>query len=211
MAQNRAPIPLPGPEAEIRPVNSVATAVDTATIIDDSPYMVLRDVGSTAGGRPAEKLREFMQKYPDMAKFSQMELTARPVETLPLRSHLALSSNEKLELCCRKQRLSARCSQLCNFDTFTDKSLVTAVLTLQCPGPELGRAFDCASSKADHTECCALGGLSNFLGGRCLPFCQTHRDTPPNIVDYLPCLQVFEVFKNCFRDYQTKHKNLFGD
>lgn len=34
-----------------------------------------------------------------------------------------LDPNEKLALCCRKQQLSSSCQNLCNFDTFTDKTV----------------------------------------------------------------------------------------
>ena len=32
--------------------------------------------------------------------------------------------NEKLALCCRKQQLTSSCQNLCNFDTFTDKTVM---------------------------------------------------------------------------------------
>ncbi|CAJ0957713.1 unnamed protein product, partial [Mesorhabditis belari] len=227
MNHRTEPIPLPEKrknfelalqESERDPPNYFSASIDETILSIDRDEAVHR-MSDT------EKLKHFVTKFPEAGRFSQqMDLTSRPSditsfsrtaigdifrELSPLQSHLSLTANEKLGLCCRKQRLSARCSTLCDFDTFTDKSLITAVLTLQCPGPELGRAFDCASSKADHTSCCIRAGLATFLGGRCLPFCQTHLDTPPNIVDYLPCLQVFDTFKRCFRDYQTKNKNLF--
>uniref|UniRef100_A0A1I7XQD6 DB domain-containing protein n=1 Tax=Heterorhabditis bacteriophora TaxID=37862 RepID=A0A1I7XQD6_HETBA len=58
-----------------------------------------------------------------------------------------LNPNQKIELCCKKQAVNPACQALCNFDSFNDKTLVSAFLTNQCPGPQLGQAYDCASSK----------------------------------------------------------------
>uniref|UniRef100_A0A1I7UBP9 DB domain-containing protein n=1 Tax=Caenorhabditis tropicalis TaxID=1561998 RepID=A0A1I7UBP9_9PELO len=77
-----------------------------------------------------------------------------------------MNPNQKLDLCCRKQRISPICQNLCNYDTFNDKTLVAAFLTNQCPGPQLGQAYDCASSKADHSSCCERAGLVSFQGGK---------------------------------------------
>ncbi|CAL2032841.1 unnamed protein product [Caenorhabditis brenneri] len=122
-----------------------------------------------------------------------------------------MNPNQKLDLCCRKQRISPICQNLCNYDTFNDKTLVAAFLTNQCPGPQLGQAYDCASSKADHTPCCERAGLVSFQGGKCMPFCRTHVATPSNVFDYFVCLQVFETIKGCYRDYSATHPNIFGD
>ncbi|TMS35412.1 hypothetical protein L596_002823 [Steinernema carpocapsae] len=128
----------------------------------------------------------------------------RPVSSL-------LNPNQKLDLCCRKQGVSPVCQTMCNFDTFSDKSLVNAFLTNQCPGNQLGQAFDCATTKADHSECCIRKNVHAFNNGQCLPFCRTHVPTPPNAFEYLACLQVFESIKGCYREYQTSNPNLFGD
>ncbi|CDH93059.1 DB domain-containing protein [Caenorhabditis elegans] len=122
-----------------------------------------------------------------------------------------INPNQKLDLCCRKQRISPLCQNLCNFDTFNDKTLVAAFLTNQCPGPQLGQAYDCASSKADHSACCERAGILSFQGGKCIPFCRTHVATPSNVFDYVICLQVFETIKGCYRDYQFTHPNIYGD
>uniref|UniRef100_A0A8R1HT39 DB domain-containing protein n=1 Tax=Caenorhabditis japonica TaxID=281687 RepID=A0A8R1HT39_CAEJA len=122
-----------------------------------------------------------------------------------------MNPNQKLDLCCRKQRVGPLCQNLCNFDSFNDKTLVTAFLTQQCPGPQLGQAYDCASSKADHSQCCERAGLASFQGGKCMPFCRTHVATPSNVLDYFVCLQVFESIKGCYRDYSFTHPNIYGD
>ncbi|KAF8362187.1 hypothetical protein PRIPAC_89110 [Pristionchus pacificus] len=135
-----------------------------------------------------------------------------PVHSVTVsRPRSALSPNQKLDSCCRKQGVNPICQNLCNFDSFNDKTLVSAFLTAQCPGDQMGKAFDCASTKADHNECCVRGGLGSFLGGKCLPFCNTHKDTPANVLDYLPCLQVFRVIRDCFQEYQRVNPNIFGD
>ncbi|KAI1701536.1 DB module domain-containing protein [Ditylenchus destructor] len=123
-----------------------------------------------------------------------------------------ISPNEKLDLCCRKQNVSPVCQTMCNFDTFTDRSLVSAVLTNQCPGPQLGQAFDCASSKVDHSECCRRANIHLHNGGQCLPFCETHLpNISPNVLSYFACLPIFETIKSCYRDYQFNHPNIYGD
>ncbi|VDO05696.1 unnamed protein product, partial [Haemonchus placei] len=90
-------------------------------------------------------------------------------------------------------------------------SLVSAFLTNVCPGPQLAHAVECASSKVDHTPCCEKAGLLTFQGGRCLTFCRAHTAQPTNPFEFLPCLQVFEYIKSCYRLYQTTNKNIFGD
>ncbi|KAI6192953.1 DB domain-containing protein [Aphelenchoides besseyi] len=126
-------------------------------------------------------------------------------------TYVSVDPNYKLDLCCRKQQVTAVCQNMCNFDTFTDRSLVNAVLSNQCPGPQLGQAFDCASSKADHTDCCTRNNLHLYAGGQCMPFCRTHQPTPPNLISYLACLQVFDTIKNCYREYSYSHPNIYGD
>ncbi|KAI6171657.1 DB domain-containing protein [Aphelenchoides besseyi] len=108
-------------------------------------------------------------------------------------TYVSVDPNYKLDLCCRKQQL------------------VNAVLSNQCPGPQLGQAFDCASSKADHTDCCTRNNLHLYAGGQCMPFCRTHQPTPPNLISYLACLQVFDTIKNCYREYSYSHPNIYGD
>jgi hypothetical protein len=50
----------------------------------------------------------------------------RPVpiqQPATLTTYRPLDPNYKLDLCCRKQQLGAVCQQMCNFDTFTDRSV----------------------------------------------------------------------------------------
>uniref|UniRef100_A0A914I5K4 Domain of unknown function DB domain-containing protein n=1 Tax=Globodera rostochiensis TaxID=31243 RepID=A0A914I5K4_GLORO len=122
-----------------------------------------------------------------------------------------LTPNEKLELCCHKQQLPSTCQQFCNFDTFTQEKLLIALLGTQCPSAQLAKAFDCATSKVDHSECCRQAGIDRIHDGQCMVFCRTHIKTPPNVSGYVSCLSVFGTIKNCYRDHQMRHKNLFGD
>ncbi|KAE9547850.1 hypothetical protein FO519_008936 [Halicephalobus sp. NKZ332] len=133
------------------------------------------------------------------------------LETSVAQNRPQLNPNEKLVLCCRKQQLSPSCQSLCNFDTFTDKTLVSTFLTNQCPEPQRTLAFQCATTRVDHSECCQRNGIHNYAGGQCMPFCATQIPTPPNVFSYLPCLQVFETIKNCYKEYQYTHPNIFGD
>ncbi|KAL3124158.1 hypothetical protein niasHT_004747 [Heterodera trifolii] len=144
--------------------------------------------------------------------------TAATVLPLPLATVSAavtvsplMTPNAKLELCCQKQQLPSTCQQFCNFDTFTQEKLLIALLGSHCPSAQLSKAFDCATSKVDHSECCRQEGIDRIHNGQCMVFCRTHIKTPPNVAGYVSCLSVFGTIKNCYRDHQIKHKNLFGD
>uniref|UniRef100_A0A7E4W2H2 DB domain-containing protein n=1 Tax=Panagrellus redivivus TaxID=6233 RepID=A0A7E4W2H2_PANRE len=137
-----------------------------------------------------------------------------PAAPLPLATGSGASGldpNGKLALCCQKRQLGPSCQMLCNFDTFNDRTLISTFLTNTCPDPQRALAFECATTKVDHTECCARNGLQTYAGGQCMPFCATHVPTPPNVFSYLPCLQVFNVIKTCYKDYQYTHPNILGD
>ncbi|KAL3994492.1 DB module family protein [Acanthocheilonema viteae] len=143
--------------------------------------------------------------------------TLKPVRSVDFQERLALpkksslSPNQKLALCCKKQNLSPSCQILCNYDTFTDRSLVTAVITSQCPGYELETAFNCATSGADHSACCIRNGISTYKNGHCMAFCTTHLGNPRNTLQYIDCLQVFDRIKNCYREYHVVNPNIYGD
>lgn len=127
------------------------------------------------------------------------------------RARSQLSPNEKINLCCRKKAVNPACQEMCNFDVLSEKTIVSAFLTSACPGPQLGHAFECASSRVDHSACCEKAGLLSFQGGRCIPFCRAHLSQPGNPLEFLPCLQVFEHIKFCYRQYQSNHPNILGD
>uniref|UniRef100_A0A915PTI3 Domain of unknown function DB domain-containing protein n=1 Tax=Setaria digitata TaxID=48799 RepID=A0A915PTI3_9BILA len=144
--------------------------------------------------------------------------TAQPAQSLNPQQRLAvipkrsrLSPNQKLALCCKKQNLSPSCQLLCNYDTFTDRSLVTAVISNQCPGHQLETAFNCATSMADHSTCCIRNGIGTYRNGHCMVFCTTHLGNPSNTLQYIDCLQVFDRIKNCYREYHTVNPNIYGD
>uniref|UniRef100_A0A0R3RH27 DB domain-containing protein n=1 Tax=Elaeophora elaphi TaxID=1147741 RepID=A0A0R3RH27_9BILA len=144
--------------------------------------------------------------------------TPKPARNIDFQKGLALtpkksslSPNQKLALCCRKQNLSPSCQVLCNYDTFTDRSLVTAVISNQCPGYELETAFNCATSRADHSACCIRNGIGAHKNGHCMVFCTTHLGTPSNTLQYIDCLQVFDRIKNCYREYHMMNPNIYGD
>ncbi|KAI6195607.1 DB domain-containing protein [Aphelenchoides besseyi] len=138
-------------------------------------------------GPPTNQKAATVLERPIGLQNSPIALPAAPPAYVPV------DPNYKLDLCCRKQQL------------------VNAVLSNQCPGPQLGQAFDCASSKADHTDCCTRNNLHLYAGGQCMPFCRTHQPTPPNLISYLACLQVFDTIKNCYREYSYSHPNIYGD
>ncbi|KAJ1347110.1 hypothetical protein KIN20_002071 [Parelaphostrongylus tenuis] len=82
--------------------------------------------------------------------------------------------------------------------------IVNAFLTGTCSRPQLLSVFECASSKVDHSKCCDRAGIQKFMGGRCMPFCRAHQTLQMrNPLYFMPCLQVFEPIKKCYRDYQS--------
>ncbi|EJD76280.1 hypothetical protein LOAG_16745 [Loa loa] len=140
--------------------------------------------------------------------------TPKSAQSLDLQQGLTLvpkSPNQKLTLCCKKQNLSPSCQLLCNYDTFTDRSLVSAVISNQCPGYELETAFNCATSRADHSACCIKSGIEEYKNGHCMVFCTTHLGNPRNTLQYIDCLQVFDRIKNCYREHHIVNPNIHGD
>ncbi|XGW12366.1 hypothetical protein V3C99_013235 [Haemonchus contortus] len=163
------------------------------------------------------KLQLFARNHPTFMQSLGTRLPSKGSGLIPPKMNVgdvprsALSPNEKLDLCCRKRAVNPACQSMCNFDVLNEQTLVSAFLTNVCPGPQLAHAVECASSKVDHTPCCEKAGLLTFQGGRCLTFCRAHTAQPTNPFEFLPCLQVFEYIKSCYRLYQTTNKNIFGD
>uniref|UniRef100_A0A914XKD4 Domain of unknown function DB domain-containing protein n=1 Tax=Plectus sambesii TaxID=2011161 RepID=A0A914XKD4_9BILA len=112
------------------------------------------------------------------------------------------TANEKLDLCCQKQGVAPTCQELCNFDRFTQGSVTSAFLNNKCPGQQLSQAFDCASSRADHTKCCTDVNVHLYNNGQCMAFCSVQNGIPPNPIQYLGCLPIFDTIKNCYRLHQ---------
>ncbi|KAE9416286.1 hypothetical protein Angca_001314, partial [Angiostrongylus cantonensis] len=102
------------------------------------------------------------------------------------RAKNSFTDNDKLSLCCRKKGVNQRCQSMCNYDALDERSV-------------------------DHSECCERAGIQNFLTGRCMPFCRAYTALPANPLQFLPCLQVFEPIKNCYRDYKSTHSNIIKD
>ncbi|VDL80820.1 unnamed protein product [Nippostrongylus brasiliensis] len=175
---------------------------------------------------PLKKLRHFANHYPNALRLEGGQLPAKESTLVWPKSYGAegqmptssvarsrMSPNEKLDLCCRKRAVNPSCQSMCNFDVLNDKTLVSAFLTNVCPGQQLAHAVECASSKiqVDHSSCCEGMGISSFFGGRCMPFCRANAAQPTNPFEFLPCLQVFEYIKTCYRRYQVNNPNILGD
>uniref|UniRef100_A0A1I7Y4Y7 DB domain-containing protein n=1 Tax=Steinernema glaseri TaxID=37863 RepID=A0A1I7Y4Y7_9BILA len=209
----REPIPLPG---QSNPVSYQSTSTSGSYQPSNTGrFQPLPVTGATSSSYPQNHFSSSYEDYrsvPSRQNINSPNSIEAIVPTNKVdRPASSLNPNQKLDLCCRKQGLSPSCQTMCNFDTFSDKSLVNAFLTNQCPGPQLGQAFDCATSKVDHSECCVRKNVHIFNNGQCLPFCRTHIPTPPNAFEYLACLQVFESIKGCYREHQFSNPNLYGD
>ncbi|ETN76074.1 DB module [Necator americanus] len=151
------------------------------------PYREHRDEQNSS-----EQLRLFARNHPNIVKsmtkktFVKENLLILPKIPTSSRARTSLTPNEKLDLCCRKRRVSPGCQAMCNFEALNDKTV-------------------------DHSACCQRAGLLTFQGGKCLQFCRTNDAQPTNPLEFLPCLQVFEHIKACYREYQTTHPNILGD
>uniref|UniRef100_A0A1I7TUW9 DB domain-containing protein n=1 Tax=Caenorhabditis tropicalis TaxID=1561998 RepID=A0A1I7TUW9_9PELO len=67
--------------------------------------------------------------------------------------------------------------------------------------------WDCASSRADHTECCK----KNNVLPACLPYCAAQGTVPNEQVTHVFCMQNFNNIRDCFRSHLDKRPNIFGD
>ncbi|CAJ0604704.1 unnamed protein product [Cylicocyclus nassatus] len=216
-------------------LDSEPVTVTRDTVVFARPYATPRQIHIRSISEPyleergeqqsSEQLRLFARNHPNVLKSMTKQIAFKDNHMILPKSattnveipsasiaRTSLTPNEKLDLCCRKRRVNPGCQAMCNFEALNDRTLVSAFLTNICPGPQQRDAFDCASSKVDHSACCERAGLGTFLDGRCLPFCRTHDGSHPlNPLEFIPCLQVFEHIKSCYREYQTTHPNIFGD
>jgi hypothetical protein len=72
---------------------------------------------------PVTSLNQRLPQTP--APYNQRPVPIRtPIQaTVSKAAYTPLEPNYKLDLCCKKQQVSSVCQGMCNFDTFTDRSV----------------------------------------------------------------------------------------
>lgn len=81
---------------------------------------------------PKSSLTNFVpgDRLPLPSNYSPLPVPNPPLFPVPIQALVVapqyvpqFSPNAKLDLCCRKQGVSPMCQQMCNFDTFTDRTV----------------------------------------------------------------------------------------
>ena len=100
-------------------------------------------------------------------------------------SVLAEDANAKLKKCCSKlTNEDQECvTRFCDFDSISQTNVLNYLSTCTERGSTVGKMWDCASSRVDHTKCCKVPppfymppvNTSSFqdkgVEGKCLEYC----------------------------------------
>uniref|UniRef100_A0A0M3I9E9 DB domain-containing protein n=1 Tax=Ascaris lumbricoides TaxID=6252 RepID=A0A0M3I9E9_ASCLU len=121
----------------------------------------------------------------------------------------AATANRKLRMCCRKSpEADKECRRrFCNFDFLHQGSVFPFLAMCVNRGDTVSKMWDCVSSRADHTACCAANGVIQH----CMPYCNTVDKVPTDFAKYGICIGQFNQIRDCFRGYLERNPNLKGD
>ncbi|GMR46891.1 hypothetical protein PMAYCL1PPCAC_17088, partial [Pristionchus mayeri] len=119
------------------------------------------------------------------------------------------NANQKLRTCCRQlDNADVQCRrQYCDFDAFSSTQVLQFITQCLPKGYTVGDMWRCASSWADHRECCNRQGVIPS----CMAFCETTSGGPADFLKYTHCIGQFDKIRYCFREYLDNHPTVDGD
>ena len=129
----------------------------------------------------------------------------------------AQAPNEKLKQCCSTLKdADKECvERFCDFNAISQTNVSVSLpsewhplqvlnylSTCQERGPTVGNMWDCVSLRHDHSDCCKKKGVADG----CLPYCRAQNGVPTNYLDYLFCMEDFNLIRDCFHDHLEKNE-----
>ncbi|CAJ0606389.1 unnamed protein product [Cylicocyclus nassatus] len=119
------------------------------------------------------------------------------------------NANQKLRTCCRGLKdADIECRRrFCDFNALKPEMVIGFMAQCAPRGPTVGKMWDCASSRADHTPCCRRQGVID----QCLVYCETTNGVPTDYLKYIVCLSQFDKIRFCFKEYLQHNPNINGE